>query len=103
LSNLKITDLTIRSSVSDLSKITDLSNLSQLTLIGNGSALEELPILPKINTGFALEGFPNLKSAVFMMNIDPSVRIRWWGPKKVGGIPAHLRAHEAFKDIELVD
>lgn len=103
LSGLKITDLTIRSTVADLSKIIDLNYLSHLTVNGSGSALEDLPTLPKINTSFGLEGFPSLKSAAFMVNIDPGIRIRWWGPKKICGLPAHLRTHDAFKDIELVD
>ena len=103
LVGLKITDLYIRSSIADLSKLSDFTSLSHLTLIGSGSTLEELPILPKITTSFGLDGFPNLKSAAFMMNIDPTIRIRWWGPKKIGGLPAHLRTHEGFKDIELVD
>ena len=38
-----------------------------------------------------------------MVNIDPTIRIRWWGPKKIGGLPTHLHTHETFKDIELVD
>jgi hypothetical protein len=103
LVGLKITDLYIRSSIADLSKLSDFTSLSHLTLIGSGSTLEELPILPKITTSFGLDGFPNLKSAAFMVNIDPTIRIRWWGPKKIGGLPANLRTHEAFKGIELAD
>jgi len=38
-----------------------------------------------------------------MVNIDPTIRIRWWGLKKIGGLPTHLRAHEAFNDLELAD
>ena len=103
LVGLKIEDLYLRSTITDLSALSDLTNLSHLTLIGSGSTLEELPILPKITTSFGLDGFPNLKSAAFMVNLDPTIRIRWWGPKKIGGLPTKLRSHEAFKDIELVD
>jgi hypothetical protein len=103
LVGLNIADLYLRSTITDLSDLSNLKSLSHLTLIGSGSTLEELPVLPKITTSFGLDGFPNLKSAAFMVNIDPIIRIRWWGPKKVGGLPTHLRSHEAFKDIELVD
>lgn len=103
LVSLEIADLYIRSTISDLSTLSHLTNLSHLTLIGSGSTLEELPILPQITTSFGLDGFPNLKSAAFMVNLDPTIRIRWWGPKKIGGLPTKLRSHEAFKDIELVD
>jgi hypothetical protein len=70
-------------------------------LVGSGSNLEELPILPKITTSFGLDGFPHLKSAAFMVNLNPTVRIRWWGPKKIGELPAHLLNHEAFRDLEI--
>jgi hypothetical protein len=103
LTGLDITDLYLRSNVSDLSAISQFSKLNHLTLNGNGSSLEELPEIPKIITSFGLEGFPNLKSASFLVNLDPTIRIRWWGPKKIAGLPANLRSHEAFKDIELVD
>ena len=103
LVGLNIADLYLRSTITDLLDLSNLKSLSHLTLIGSGSTLEELPVLPKIPTSFGLDGFPNLKSAAFMVNIDPTIRIRWWGPTKVGGVPTHLRSHEAFKDIELVD
>lgn len=103
LVGLNIADLYLRSTITDLSDLSNLKSLSHLTLIGSGSTLEELPVLPKITTSFGLDGFPNLKSAAFMVNIDPTIRIRWWGPKKIGGLPANLRTHEGFKDIELVD
>ncbi|NBU47862.1 MAG: hypothetical protein EBS34_10570, partial [Flavobacteriales bacterium] len=103
LTGLNITDLYLRSTVSDLSNISKCSKLNHLTLNGNGSSLEELPEIPKIITSFGLEGFPNLKSASFLVNLDPTIRIRWWGPKKIAGLPANLRSHEAFKDIELLD
>ena len=103
LVGLNIADLYLRSTITDLSDLSNLKSLSHLTLIGSGSTLEELPVLPKITTSFGLDGFPNLKSAAFMVNIDPTIRIRWWGPKKIGGLPTPLRTHEAFKDIELVD
>jgi hypothetical protein len=38
-----------------------------------------------------------------MVNLDPTTRIRWWGPKEIAGLPTNLRSHEAFKDIELVE
>lgn len=103
LTGLNTTDLYVRSTVSDLSNISKFSKLNHLTLNGNGSIMEELPEIPKIATSFGLEGFPNLKSASFLVNLDPTIRIRWWGPKKIAGLPANLRSHEAFKDIELVD
>lgn len=103
LVSANITDLNLRSTITDLSNLSNFNSLSDLTLIGSGSTLEELPVLPKITEFFGLDGFPNLKSAAFMVNIVPTIRIRWWGPKKVGGLPTHLRAHEAFKDIELLD
>ena len=103
LVGLNIADLYLRSTVTDLSNLSNLKSLSHLTLIGSGSTLEDLPILPKITTSFGLDGFPNLKTAAFMVNIDPTIRIRWWGPKKIGGLPTCLRTHEAFKNIELVD
>lgn len=101
LVGLNIADLYLRSTITDLLDLSNLKSLSHLTL--TGSTLEELPVLPKITTSFGLDGFPNLKSAAFMVNIDPTIRIRWWGPKKIGGLPTHLHTHEAFKDIELVD
>jgi hypothetical protein len=99
----KISDLYLRSTISDLSILSDFGSLNHLTLIGGGSVLEELPELPKITTSFVLDGFSSLKSAAFMVNLDPTIRIRWWGPNKIGGLPAHLREHDAFKAIELVD
>jgi len=101
--NLEISDLYLRSTISDLSVISKFSQLNHLTLNGNGSSLEELPEIPKIATSFGLEGFPSLKSAAFLTNLDPTVRIRWWGPKKIEGLPAHLRSHDAFKDVEIIE
>jgi len=101
LLSLNIADLYIQSMISDLSKLSDFTSLSHLTLVGSGSNLEELPILPKITTSFGLDGFPHLKSAAFMVNLNPTVRIRWWGPKKIGELPAHLLNHEAFRDLEI--
>jgi len=76
-----------------------ISTFESLNLSGSGCQQTELPILPKVKTSLGIDGFPNLVSAAFLQNQDSSVRIRWWGPKTISNVPAHLLEHEGLKDV----
>ena len=92
-----VTDLSIHGNVADLEKIYLFKSLIYLSLNGHGSDLEALPVLPKVKKNFHLEGFPKLKDASFMSNLDAEMRIAWWGPKPIAGIPKHLQSLDTFK------
>ena len=100
LSNLHpeiVNSLSLHGNITDLERITEFTNLNFLNLNGSGSALESLPALPKIRNTFILFGFSKLKDASFMLNLDSDLRIDWWGPKPINGIPDHLKTLETFK------
>jgi hypothetical protein len=77
--------------------IGQFNNLDYLHLSGYGCDTEFLPSLPKVRKNFNLEGFPKLRDASFMEKFDSNIRITWWGPKPIKGIPSQLRSFEAFK------
>jgi hypothetical protein len=91
-----VEELYLGSNVVDLSMIAEFGKLSALSLAGHESDAEELPDMPSVSTSFGLEGFKKLKSAKFLTNLSPEVRIRWWGPKPIAEVPAHLNA-DLFK------
>ena len=89
--------LALHGNVTDLDKIIDFKNLEYLTLNGYECNLDTLPTLPKVKKNFNLNGFPLLKNASFMENFDTNMRITWWGPKPIDGIPNHLKDFDTFK------
>ncbi|NBU47860.1 MAG: hypothetical protein EBS34_10560 [Flavobacteriales bacterium] len=97
ISPQKLTALSIHGNATDLDKILNFENLDYMTINGYGCDLETLPIFPKIRKTFTLEGFPKLKEASFMSNFDSDMRLTWWGPKPIAGIPDHLKHLETFK------
>lgn len=90
-------DLTIHGNLKDLDEINKFENLDYLTVNGYGCEVDKLPLLPKIGKSFTLEGFPKLKDASFMENFTPNIRITWWGPKPILGIPNQLMNLDTFK------
>ena len=96
---LPLTSLWISGNVTDLELLSKISTFESLNLSGSGCQQTELPILPKDKTSLGIDGFPNLVSAAFLQNQDSSVRIRWWGPKTISNVPAHLLEHEGLKDV----
>lgn len=91
-----VEELYLGSNVVDLPMIAEFGKLSALSLRGHESYAEELPDMPSVSKSFGLEGFKMLKSAKFLTNLSPEVRIRWWGPKPISEVPAHLNA-DLFK------
>lgn len=97
-----LNSLWISGNATDLDQLVEIQNLDSLDLNGSGSILTELPILPKVKTSLGIDGFPNLVSAAFLQNQDSSVRIRWWGPKTISNVPAHLLEHEGLKNVSKI-
>lgn len=93
----EVRELAIHGNTIDLDLIREFTKLKYLHLNGYGCEKEILPLLPMVESNFNLEGFPKLKDAGFMMNFDSRIRITWWGPKPISGIPAHLASFDAFK------
>ena len=89
--------MSLNSNITDLDLIIKFENIDYLTLRGFDSDLEYLPSLPKVRKSFNLDGFSKLKDASFMSNLDADMRITWWGPKPINGIPDHLKTLETFK------
>jgi hypothetical protein len=90
LSKNKILELRINGNVADLDEMSKFSNLVILFLEGFDSTHESLPALPKLKDRFVLWGFPNLKDASFLNNLDSSTIIVWKGPKTLTNIPEHV-------------
>jgi hypothetical protein len=91
-----VSNLALNGNITDMSLIGQFNNLDYLNLNGYGCDTEVLPSLPKVRKNFNLEGFPKLKDASFMENLDATVRISWWGPKPIKGIPAQLSSLKTF-------
>ena len=92
-----VSNLAVNGNITDMSLIGHFKNLDYLNLNGYGCDTEVLPSLPKVRKNFNLEGFPKLKDASFMEEFDASIRISWWGPKPIEGIPEKLLAHKTFQ------
>ena len=92
-----VSSLAVNGNITDMSLIGQFHNLDYLHLYGFGCDTEILPSLPKVSINFTLEGFPKLKDASFMDKFDASIRISWWGPKPIKGIPEKLLAHKTFQ------
>lgn len=93
----KVSNLALHGNTTDLDLIVGFTKIEYLHLNGYGCEKESLPLLPKVGTNFNLEGFPKLKDAGFMMNFASNMRITWWGPKPINGIPAQLVSFDVFK------
>lgn len=85
-----IKNLYINGNVSDLDKLVEFKGLKKLSLEGGGCTQEQLPELPSVSENFGLSGFSQLKDLSFLKNLTPDVKIRWWGPKGLPGIPADM-------------
>jgi hypothetical protein len=91
LSKNSIVDLRINGQVADLDEISKFTNLDHVLLEGFDCSRESLPTLPKLKEGLSLWGFPNLKDASFLNNLDSSTAIGWSsGPKAIANIPEHI-------------
>jgi hypothetical protein len=90
-------NLYISGKVSDLKKLVEFNGLNKLSLEGGGCANEQLPEIPPVREFFGLSGFAQLKDLNFLKNLTSEVKIRWWGPKGLPGIPPILAGFEDFK------
>lgn len=91
-----IKNLYINGNVSDLDKLVEFKGLNKLSLEGGGCSQEHLPEIPSVHESFGLSGFSQLKDLTFLNNLTSEVKIRWWGPKGLPGIPASLVGNTAF-------
>ena len=92
-----VSDLSLNGNITDIDLIGQFNNLDYLHLYGYECDTEFLPSLPKVRKNFTLEGFPKLRDASFMEKFDSNIKISWWGPKPIKGIPSQL---ESFKEFE---
>jgi len=92
-----VSNLSVNGNITDMSLIGQFNNLDYLHLYGYGCDTEYLPALPKVSKNFNLEGFPKLMDASFMEKFDSTIRITWWGPKPIKGIPSQLLSFKVFK------
>jgi len=95
----QISELYIHGLVEDLNELSNFKDLRILSLGGHGCDNETLPDIPKVTQHFGLSGFTNLKSANFLRNLDPNIKIRWWGPPEISEMPVHLKNNDAFKSV----
>jgi Leucine-rich repeat (LRR) protein len=96
INKINLKNLNINGKITDLEKLINFENLDILSLEGGGCTLESLPEIPSLKVSFGLSGFPQLKDLGFLKNLNAAVRIRWWGPKGLPGLPAHLNANATF-------
>jgi hypothetical protein len=89
-------DLNINGNITDLDKLINFENLDFLSIQGRESTLERLPDMPAVKVSFGLSGFPKLQDLGFLKNLSAEIKIRWWGPKGLPGLPSHLSAVAAF-------
>jgi hypothetical protein len=97
LNKESIKNLYINGNVSDLDKLVEFKGLNKLSLEGAGCSQEQLPEIPSVRENFGLSGFSQLKDLSFLNNLTAEVKIRWWGPKGLPGIPASLAGNTDFE------
>ena len=91
-----VKDLSLHGNLIDLEKVINFQELEYLSLNGHDCNIASLPTLPKVAKNFNLRGFPNLTNASFMENFNANMRITWWGPKPIEGIPEQLKDFKTF-------
>ena len=96
LNKISLKDLNINGNITDLDKLINFENLDFLSINGSGSTLESLPDMPAVKVSFGLSGFPKLQDLGFLKNLSAEIKIRWWGPKGLPGLPSHLSSVAAF-------
>jgi hypothetical protein len=96
LNKISLKKLDINGNITDLDKLINFENLDFLSIQGRESTLELLPDMPAVKVSFGLSGFPKLQDLSFLKNLNAEIKIRWWGPKGLPGLPSHLSAVAAF-------
>jgi len=99
LSSSELRELYLNDNLLDFDLISEIRGLEVISLEGYDSERVELPLLPTISKSFGISGFKKLQSAKFLANQPAEIRIRWWGPEKVTGVPEHLYNHDGLKKL----